>query len=358
MIRHESSDGVSARTRGRGGPAPAERGAVAVSAASPAHGPVLALDIGGTKLAAGLVDSGGAVLTQAQTATPQGSGAGPEELFAACLAVLESVTTSGAALGAAGSPAYGALGVGCSGPMRWPAGEVSPLNIPGWRGFPLGRRLAEALGVPVRVHNDAVAGAVAEHWRGAGAGTANMLGMVVSTGVGGGLILNGQLVSGASGNAGHVGHVVALTDGPPCPCGGYGCLEAVAAGPRLTAWARERGWRSARPPDQATGVELAADARAGDPVATAAIRRAGTALGVVIASVVVLCDLEVVAVGGGLSEAWDVLEPPLTETLARHMALAYAQDVRVVPTALGATRGLIGAAALHLCGDTYWPAAD
>ena len=131
----------------------------------------------------------------------------------------------------------------------------------------------------------------------------------------------------------------------------------MAAGPRLTAWARDRGWRAGQPVEQGTGVELAADARAGDAVATTAVRRAGTALGVVIASVVVLCDLEVVAVGGGLSEAWDVLSPALTETLERHMALAYAQEVRVVPTALGATRGLIGAAALHLCGDTYWPGA-
>jgi glucokinase len=309
---------------------------------------VLALDIGGTKLAAGLVDATGTVLTRAQAPTPQGPGAGPEELFAACLAVLGSVQSAGAA------PPV-ALGVGCSGPMRWPAGEVSPLNIPGWRGFPLGRRLEEAFGVPVRVHNDAVAGAAAEHWRGAGAGAANMLGMVVSTGVGGGLILDGKLVSGASGNAGHVGHVVALPDGPACPCGGFGCLEAVASGPQLTAWARERGWRSAASAEQSTGVELAADARAGDAVATQAVRRAGTAIGVVIASVVVLCDLEVVAVGGGLSEAWDVLSPPLEETLARHMTLSYAQGVRVVPTALGPTRGLIGAAALHLCGDTYWP---
>ncbi len=327
----------------------------AAAGPSPVQGPVLALDIGGTKLAAGLVDAHGAVLARAQAPTPQGPGAGAEQLFAACLAVLGSVTTNGLANGTGGSRAYTALGVGCSGPMRWPAGEVSPLNIPGWRGFPLGRRLAEAFGVPVRIHNDAVAGAVAEHWRGAGAGAANMLGMVVSTGVGGGLILNGKLVSGASGNAGHVGHVIALPDGPACPCGGYGCLEAVAAGPRLTAWARERGWRAGLPVAAGTGVELAADARAGDPVARDAIRRAGTALGVVIASVVVLCDLEVVAVGGGLSEAWDVLWPPLTETLARHMTLSYAQGVRVVPTKLGATRGLIGAAALHLCGDTYWP---
>ena len=313
-----------------------------------AQAPVLALDIGGSKLAGGLVDGDGAVLAYAQAPTPQGPGAGAEDLFAACAALLAGV---------AATPAYTALGVGCSGPMRWPEGEVSPLNIPGWRGFPLRRRLEDAFGVPVRVHNDAIAGAAAEHWRGAGAGTANMLGMVVSTGVGGGLILDGKLVSGASGNAGHVGHVVALPDGPPCPCGGYGCLEAVAAGPRLTAWARERGWRGEAPAGQATGVELVADARADDALAIDAVRRAGTALGVVIASVVVLCDLEVVAVGGGLSAAWDVLSPPLEETLARHIGLSYAQGVRVVPSALGANRGVIGAAALHLCGDTYWPAA-
>ena len=102
------------------------------------------------------------------------------------------------------------VGVGCGGPMRWPEAEVSPLNIPAWRGFPLRRWLREMFaGLPVRVHNDAICMAIGEHWRGAGAGARSLLGMVVSTGVGGGLVLDGHLYSGPTGNAGHVGHVSA-----------------------------------------------------------------------------------------------------------------------------------------------------
>ncbi|MEV1167181.1 ROK family protein [Nonomuraea sp. NPDC049784] len=220
------------------------------------------------------------------------------------------------------------VGVGCGGPMTWPDGEVSPLNIPGWRGFPLRARLAARFpGMPVRLHNDAVCLAVAEHWKGAGRGAADMLGMVVSTGVGGGLILNGRLVNGRTGNAGHIGHVIVEPDGGPrCGCGGHGCLEAVARGPALTAWALDQGWipgtaqprttaragdgrpglvRACAPgaalsaPDGAstgsdravvrvggageayredravTARALAADALAGDPVARLAMRRPG-----------------------------------------------------------------------------------
>nr|BFE83625.1 hypothetical protein GCM10020093_062260 [Planobispora longispora] len=114
--------------------------------------------------------------------------------------------------------------------------------MPGWRAFPLRDRLAGRFpGVPVRIHNDAVCVAAAEHWRGAGRGSSNMLGMVVSTGVGGGLILGGRLIDGGSGNAGHIGHVVVDPDGPACECGGRGCLEAVARGPGLAAWAVGQG---------------------------------------------------------------------------------------------------------------------
>ncbi|GAA3111695.1 hypothetical protein GCM10020001_033010 [Nonomuraea salmonea] len=128
--------------------------------------------------------------------------------------------------------------------MSWPDGEVSPLNIPGWRRFPLRARLAEQFpSLPVRLHNDAVCLAVAEHWLGAGRGSRDMLGMVVSTGVGGGLILGGRLAHGRTGNAGHIGHVVVEPhDGPRCTCGGHGCLEAVARGPALTSWALANGW--------------------------------------------------------------------------------------------------------------------
>ena len=207
---------------------------------------------------------------------------------------------------AAGLAGLRGLGCGSSGPMAWPAGRISPLNIPAWRDFPLRDRLAWRFGgggaLTVRVHNDAICMAVAEHWRGAGQGCRNMLGMVISTGVGGGLILDGRLVAGGSGNAGHIGHVVVEPDdGPPCECGGRGCLEAIARGPALAERARRAGWRPEDP--AATAKELAADAAAGHPVALGALRQAGQAIGVAIASATSLCDLEVVSIGGGLSQA-------------------------------------------------------
>ena len=179
-----------------------------------------------------------------------------------------------------------------------------------------------------------------------------MLGMVVSTGVGGGLVLDGRLINGATGNAGHIGHVVVDPDGPDCACGGRGCLEAIARGPALVTWAQSQGWR----PDQAsaTAKDLAGDAAHGHPVGLAALRRAGRALGIAIASATHLCDLEVVAIGGGLAQSGSLLFDPLEETLRKHVGLDYAREVRVVPAALGQSAGLIGAAALLLAADRYW----
>ena len=129
-----------------------------------------------------------------------------------------------------------AVGVGCGGPML-PGGEtVSPLNIPGWRGFPLRDRLAALTGLPVWVDNDAKALALGEGWVGAAAGERDYLAMVVSTGVGGGIVLDGRLLHGASGNAGHIGHVIVVEDGGRrCACGASGCLEAEASGLSIEA---------------------------------------------------------------------------------------------------------------------------
>ncbi|HZC42086.1 MAG TPA: ROK family protein [Streptosporangiaceae bacterium] len=312
-------------------------------------GPVLAIDVGGTKLAAGLVEPGGRLAAAAQTATPAELDA--EGLWRT-LDALASRVLAEAGLTPAG---LSGVGCGCGGPMKWPAGIVSPLNIPAWRDFPLAARLAARFGgLPVRLHNDAICMAAGEHWRGAGRGRSALLGMVVSTGVGGGLVLDGKLVSGASGNAGHVGHVVVDPAGPPCVCGGRGCLEAIARGPALAAWAQEQGWRPGRP--GVTARDLAADAEQGHPVALAAMRRAGRAIGIAIASSTHLCDLEVVAIGGGLAQAWSLLLRPLEQALREHLGLDYARGVRVVPAALGQSAGLIGAAALLLAGDRYWPA--
>jgi glucokinase len=179
--------------------------------------------------------------------------------------------------------------------------------------------------------------------------------MVVSTSVGGGLVLDGRLIDGASGNAGHIGHVVVDPDtGPVCACGGRGCLEAIARGPGLVAWAQTEGWR----PDQkdATAKELADDGALGHPVGIAAMRRAGRALGIAIASAAALCDLEVVSVGGGLSQAGPLLFDPLEEALRAHARLPFTRDVTVVPAALGQSAGLVGAAALLFAADQYWAA--
>jgi glucokinase len=317
--------------------------------------PALAVDIGGTKLAVGLVGPGGRLLSWDQTPTrrdldAEGLWRTVDALITRVLAAAGLPASAGAGLGRR----LAGLGCGCGGPMEWPAGLVSPINIPAWRGFPLRERLAERFGAaPVRVHNDAICLTAGEHWRGAGRGTRNMLGMVVSTGVGGGLILDGDLVQGASGNAGHIGHVpVYPDDGPVCGCGAVGCLEAVARGPALAAWAQSQGWRPGQA--DATAKDLAADGAAGHPVGLAAMRRAGTALGIAIATATNLCDLEVVAIGGGLSQAGSLLFGPLEQALRAHTRLAFARQVRVVPAGLGQSAGLIGAAALVLAGDRYW----
>jgi glucokinase len=314
-----------------------------------ADDPALAIDIGGTKLAAGLVEPGGRLISWAQIPTPRDVDG--EHLWR----TLESLATRVLAEAGVQPPAgVAGIGCGCGGPMEWAEGRVSPLNIPAWRSFPLRDRLAERFGgLPVRLHNDAICVAVGEHWRGAGRGTRTMLGMVVSTGVGGGLVLDGHLINGASGNAGHIGHVVVDPDGPPCVCGGRGCLEAIARGPALVEWAQAQGWRPGRA--DVSAKDLSGDAAQGHPAGRAAMHRAGRALGIAIASATHLCDLQVVAIGGGLSQAGSLLFDPLEEALRAHVGLAFARDVRVVPAELGQSAGLVGAAALLFAADRYWP---
>jgi glucokinase len=227
--------------------------------------------------------------------------------------------------------------------MDWPAGVVSPVNIPAWRSFPLKDHMTERFGGgrPVAIHNDAVALALAEHRWGAGRGTENMLGMVVSTGVGGGLILNGRRIDGHTGNAGHVGHIVAEYDGPPCNCGGRGCVERIARGPSIVAHATELGWAG-----EPTGRALADGARGGDAAALAAFARAGRAVGVAVASIVAALDLELVVVGGGIAQSGEVFFGPLTDAFNEHAGMEFVRRCRIVPSQLGYLAGISGAAAV------------
>lgn len=295
----------------------------------------LALDIGGTKIAAGLVDATGTVLHAVSRPTPNSSDA--EQVWAA---VEETIA---AVLDRAEGP-IGAVGIAAPGPIDLATGTVTPVNIACWRDFPLHDRVAaQAPGVPVRMAGDALCVALGEHWRGAGRDARFLLGMVVSTGVGGGLVLDGAPYYGRTGNAGHVGHVVVDPDGQPCGCGGRGCVESVAAGPALVRWARANGWSA---PPGAGAFELAEAAAAGDAQAAAAFRRGATALAVMIASVAAVCDLDLVVIGGGVARSGPLLFEPLRAALVDYSGLDYLSGLRVVPAELGADAGLIGAATL------------
>ncbi|MET0898940.1 MAG: ROK family protein [Mycobacterium sp.] len=295
--------------------------------------PILALDIGGTKIAAGVVSDDGVLLSTHTEPTPPRGDA--EDVWAVVERLIVVATADTAVSG---------VGIASAGPVDLPTGTVSPINIRAWSDFPLRDRVSAVLpGLPVRLGGDGVCMAVGEHWRGAGQGSSYLLGIVVSTGVGGGLVLDGKPYFGRTGNAGHVGHVLVEPGGPLCSCGARGCVEAIAAGPRMVQWARDLGWAA---PARAGAKELAAAARAGEPVALNAFRRSADAVAAMIASVGAVCDLQLAVVGGGVAAAGAVLFDPLREALARYARLDFIADMQVVPAVLGADAGLIGAAGL------------
>jgi glucokinase len=293
----------------------------------------LALDIGGTKVAAGLVDGDGTLVHHAKLPTPHDDAE-------AIWAVVDTLVTE--ALAAAGGRIRG-VGIASAGPIDLPSGTVSPINITVWQRFPIVNRVSELTGVPVRLGGDGLCMALGERWRGAGRGAQFMLGMVVSTGVGGGLVFDGAPYDGRTGNAGHVGHVVVDPDGGLCSCGGRGCVETVAAGPRMAQWARENGWDA---PPEADAKELAEAAYAGHPVALRAFYRGGTAVAAMIASVGAVCDLDLVVIGGGVAKAGKLLFDPLRLGLEVYAGLDFVRGLRVVRAELSGEAGLVGAAAL------------
>ncbi|MFK4688382.1 ROK family protein [Streptomyces pristinaespiralis] len=305
---------------------------------------VAALDIGGTKIAGALVDGNGAILHRAQCPTPAHDDG--ETVMRAVESILAELTASPLWVRAT------ALGIGSAGPVDASAGTVSPVNVPGWRGFPLVDRVSHAVGrhLPVTLVGDGVAMTAAEHWQGAARGYDNALCMVVSTGVGGGLVLGGKPHAGPSGNAGHIGHISVDLDGDLCPCGGRGCVERIASGPNIARRALENGWRPG-PGGDTSAAAVAEAARAGDPVATASYERAAQALAAGIAATATLVEIEIAVVGGGVAGAGEVLFGPLRRALRDYAALSFVQRLTVAPAVTGTDAGLVGAAAAATLGQ-------
>lgn len=296
----------------------------------------LAVDFGGTKVEAGLVDSDGSVLEGSRFRNPTGSASTSEQLAEAVRGVVRSalaaVPDDAALLG---------VGIGSAGPVDVANGLVSPLNLPVWRGFALRELVqAEVPGVHVEFRMDGLCIALAEHWVGAARGYDNIMGMIVSTGIGGGLIVQGRAIQGPTGNAGHIGHVEVGGFDDICNCGGVACVEGIASGPKSVAWAQRQGFTGT------TGEELSAAYAAGDPIAVAAVERAGRAIGQSIASATALVDLDLVAIGGGFSRVTPDLFDYIRTAIAKREQFGFVTKVVVVPSALSDAGPLIGAAAL------------
>ncbi|MGK5451030.1 ROK family protein [Streptomyces radiopugnans] len=296
-----------------------------------------ALDIGGTKIAGALVDDCGRLLLRTQRPTPaREPGDGVMRTVAEVLGELRA---------AAQWPRVAALGIGSAGPVNARRGTVSPVNIPGWRDYPLVDGVRALVGgMPVTLVGDGVAITAAEHWQGAARGRDNALCMVVSTGVGGGLVLDGRLHPGPTGNAGHIGHISVDLDGDPCPCGARGCVEGLASGPNIARRALANGWRPG-PDGDASARGVAAAARAGDPVAAASFERAARALAAGIAATATLAEIEIAVIGGGVAQAGEVLFAPLRRALGEYATLSFVRGLEVVPAGTGTGAGLVGAAA-------------
>ena len=291
----------------------------------------LALDIGGTKIAGALVDAEGHLVHRAQLPTPDGDA---ETVWAVVEKLLaETVQTAD---GAAAT-----VGIASAGPIDLPTGTVSPINITEWQHFPIAERVAAATGLPVRLGGDGLCMALGEQWCGAGRGAQFLLGMVVSTGVGGGLVLDGAPYDGRTGNAGHVGHVIVAPDGGDlCTCGGHGCVETIASGPSMVRWARRHGWNGT------DAKALGEAANQGDELAVKAFHRGARAVAAMIASVGAVCDVDLVVIGGGVAKSGALLFDPVRAALADYAGLEFLRGLRVVPAELGGDAGLVGAAAL------------
>jgi glucokinase-like ROK family protein len=255
-----------------------------------------------------------------------------------------------------------AVGVGVPGPVEAQIGAVSaPPIMPGWDNFPIRAYLSELWKRPLSLNNDADLGALGEWSYGAGRGERNLAYIKVGTGIGAGLLLNGNMYHGNSGSAGEIGHITIREDGPPCTCGSRGCLEAMAGGNAIASRARAAAKAGRRtqlasftPLDTLSARDVAAAARLGDLVAQQIIAESGALLGIAIASLINLVNPGLVVIGGGVAECGDLLLEPIRKAVQERSLRSSGQAVRITASLLGRRSSSMGAVvqALNLALDT------
>jgi glucokinase len=292
----------------------------------------LGVDVGGTKIAIALVDAELGVSERIDVPSYATDGF---ELWGRIADAAKEI------LNRADRDVVG-IGIGSAGPIYPSSGTVSPVNIPVWRDFPLVKCFRDVFDVErVALHGDAMALAHAEHKIGAGVGSSNMLGIVVSTGIGGGLILDDKLFEGETGNTSYFGHSSIAFQGKLCACGRTGCVEAYASGPNMVALAKELGWQGTSD----SFIDVAAAARTGDPSALQAIESGSRALAVGLVNFVGSLDIGHIVIGGGVAQAGEIYWNPLMKHIrAESEYYGFLRDLKVSPAKLTTDAGLIGAA--------------
>lgn len=292
----------------------------------------LGIDVGGTKVAIATIGEDLSVRQKQEVVTLADSG---EKLWANIAEVISEFLKieAGSLVG---------IGVASAGPLDIPRGTLSPVNIPIWRDFPIISKLRElSEGSTVMLQGDAQALAHAEHEIGAGRGFENMLGMVVSTGIGGGLVLDGKVFSGESGNSCYIGHHSINFEGRMCTCGRRGCVEAYASGPQMVAIARENGWA----PDLDSFIDLAQSAREGNAIAIDAIWQGTRALAIGIVNFVGTLDINHVVIGGGVAQSGEIFWGPLQQHIeTESKAIGFLKNIHLQKAELERDAGVLGAA--------------
>jgi glucokinase len=304
--------------------------------------PYVGIDLGGTQLRVAVADDRGRLKTVVRRPTQAARGRQYvlDRIVATVKDALEEDGTS--------ARRVRALGIGLPGPVDPEAGLViSPANLPGFKNVPLNRILTRAIGIPSFLHHDAHLAALGEHQRGAARGASELIYVTVSTGIGAGLILRGELYAGAHGIAGEVGHIMVQPNGPLCTCGNRGCVEAIASGTGIARAAREQapGARGSalHGLESPTAADVARAARAGDVLAKAILENAGTYLGIAMGTLVNLFNPQLIVLGGSVLKVGAPLLRPMRTSMNASSWKASRRGLRIVPPELGDDAGLIGA---------------
>ena len=307
---------------------------------------VVGVDLGGTKISAALSNLNGEVISQ--TTVPTKAEEGEIPVLNRIIDSIEKVIKDGAV----GYEDIKSIGIGSPGPLDAEKGTIiyTP-NLP-FKNFNLVDPIKNKFGVPVFLDNDANVAAIGEYMFGAGRGAKHIVFFTVSTGVGGGAVLNGKVYRGHTSNALEIGHMTVAPDGPRCNCGNIGCVEATSSGTAIAKRGQEaitsKVETSLRKYDKITSYEVFTEAAAGDEVCKDIIDNALNYLGIAVANAVSIFDPEIIIIGGGVSKAGDIVFDTVRNVVNKRCFKSMAESVKIVPAGLGTDAGVIGSVTLAL----------